>query len=93
MFYRLNCVLQDGTSRGYQWREIDQDLFVAIATGQRPVADADAQTRDSTDIDRRFTNAQIYYGHIWTDTGWANNLTVEQAQQLYATSGREKAGA
>ena len=92
MYYRLSCVLQDGTLRGYQWREIDSDTFVAIAAGQRPAGDADAQLRDSTEFDPTHTNAQIYYGHVWNSTGWVNNLTAEQAQQLYATSGREKAG-
>lgn len=93
MFYRLSCVIADGTHRGYQWREIDQDTFVSIAAGQRPVADADAQLRDSTEFDPTHTNATVYYGHVWSSTGWANDLTAEQAQELYATSGREKAGA
>jgi hypothetical protein len=92
MYYRLSCVLQDGTLRGYQWREIDQATFATIAAGQRPVGDAAAQTRDSTKFDPTHTNATVYYGHVWNSTGWINNLTAEQAQELYATSGREQAG-
>lgn len=93
MFYRLACVLADGTLRGYQWRDIDQATFVEIATGTPVLGDADAQTRDSTEFDPTHTNAAVYYGAVWSSTGWQKNLTAEQAADLYQTTGRERAGA
>lgn len=93
MFYRLACVLADGTLRGYQWRDIDSATFVSIATGTRIEGDADAQTRDSTEFDPTHTNATVYYGAVWTDTGWRNDFTAEQAAETYTTTGRATAGA
>lgn len=94
MFYRLSCILQDGTIRGYQWREVDQATFVAIATGQRPVGDADAQSRDSTQWDTEAQNRTIYYGHVHKpDHGWITDLSTAEAEALYLTAGYEQAGA
>lgn len=94
MYYRLNCVLESGQSRGYQWREIDQATFVAIATGTRPVGDEIAQTRDSTEYDTAAGNRTIYYGAVWKPgSGWINQLTATEAQDLYVDCGQERAGA
>ena len=94
MFYRLSCVLADGTIRGYQWRELTESEFVVIATGQRPQGDADAQSRDSTEWDTAAENCTIYYGHVHNpESGWTTDLTTEQAQALYAVAGYERAGA
>lgn len=91
MFYRLHCILESGESRGYQWREIDSATFVAVATGTRPIGDAEAQLRDSTEVDSTFTNSTVYYGAVWSDQ-WVTDLSTEQAQAIYTTCGQERAG-
>lgn len=91
MYYRLSCVIAGGNICGYQWREIDQDLFVAIATGQQPLGDADAQTRNSPEVDPTFDGSTVYYGHVWYG-GWVTDLTAEQAQSLYPLAGQQQAG-
>lgn len=94
MYYRLSCIIADGTIRGYQWREIDQTLFVAIATGQRPIGDADAQLRNEPGRDARFDGSTIWYGHVWQDgPGWVTDVDQATAEQLYNTVGRETPGA
>jgi len=93
MYYRLSCILESGLSRGYQWRELDSATFVAVATGTRPQGDAEAQTRDSTDIDSTFTNAPVYYGAVWIPgTGWINDMTQAAAEAVFTACGQEKAG-
>jgi hypothetical protein len=94
MYYRLNCVLESGESRGYQWRELDSATFVAVATGTRPVGDAEAQTRDSPDFDTAAQNRTIYYGAVWVNgQGWAEPVDVITAEAMYLTCGQERAGA
>jgi len=92
MYYRLSCIIADGTIRGYQWREIDQSLFVSIATGQRPIGDADAQLRNEVGRDDRFDGSTVWYGHVWAD-GWVTDVDQTTAEQLYLTVGRETPGA
>lgn len=93
MYYRLSCIIDTGEIRGYQWREIDQETFVAIATGNRPVGDSEAQTRDSSEVDASFENNTVYYGSVWVDgTGWVNT-DAETAVTLYQTIGQEQPGA
>lgn len=92
MYYRLSCITESGESRGYQWRELDSATFIAIATGTRPLGDAEAQTRDSTDIDSTFGNGTIYYGHVWAD-GWQTDLSTAEAEALYLTAGHQTPGA
>lgn len=94
MYYRLNCVLESGESRGYQWRELDQATFVAVATGTRPLGDTEAQTRDSTDYDTAAGNRPIYYGAVWQPgNGWISQVNTSEAQNLYSTCAYERAGA
>lgn len=94
MYYRLSCIIADGTIRGYQWREIDLTLFVAIATGQRPIGDTDAQLRNEVGRDARFDGSTVWYGHVWQDgQGWITNVDAATAEQLYLTVGRETPGA
>ena len=94
MYYRLSCITADGTIRGYQWREIDQRLFEAIVTGQRPIGDADAQLRNEVGRDARFDGSTIWYGHIWQDgPGWVTDVDQATAEQLYNTTGQERPGA
>ena len=81
MYYRLNCVLESGESRGYQWRELSQQEFVAVATGTRPVGDTESQARDSTDTDPTFTNSTVYYGAVWHN-GWVTRLDTSAAEAL-----------
>lgn len=92
MFYRLSCITDTGELRGYQWREVDLNTFVAIATGTRPVGDADAQYRDSTEVDSTAQNRTMYYGHVWHN-GWHTDLSAAEAEALYLTAGHERAGA
>jgi len=92
MFYRISCITSSGEIRGYQWRPLDLDLFESIARGQRPLGDADAQQRDSTELDSQGQNRTMYYGHVWHN-GWITDLDQPSAQALYAVAGYEKAGA
>ena len=94
MYYRLSCITADGTIRGYQWREIDQTLFEAIVTGQRPIGDADAQLRNEPGRDARFDGSTVWYGHVWADDqGWITNVDAATAEQLYNTVGQVSPGA
>jgi hypothetical protein len=94
MFYRINCILESGESRGYQWRELSQQEFVAIATGTRPVGDTESQTRDSTELDTAAGNRPIYYGAVWQpDFGWVTDVSSADAETLYITCAYERAGA
>jgi hypothetical protein len=93
MYYRLSCITADGVIRGYQWREIDQSLFVSIATGQRPIGDSDAQFRNSPEVDTTFDGSTVWYGHVWAAPGWVTNVDAATAEQLYLTVGQATAGA
>ena len=94
MYYRLSCIIADGTQRGYQWREIDLTVFVSIATGQRPIGDADAQLRNDPARNATFDGSTVWYGHVWQDgTGWITNVDQTTAEQLYLTTGQERPGA
>jgi hypothetical protein len=92
MFYRLNVGTIQGEARGYQWRELTLDEFVAVATGTKPLGDQDAQRRDSTQVRADAYNRPMHYLAVWSD-GWTTDLTTSQAQALYAVAGFEKAGA
>jgi hypothetical protein len=94
MFYRLSCITDTGEILGYQWKEISQQEYVDIATGTRPLGDAEAQLRDHTDYDTAAQHRTMYYGHVWKyDHGWQTDLSVQDAQALYNESGRERPGA
>lgn len=91
MFYRLRVGTVEGQERGYQWRDIDLDTFVAIATGTRPLGDADSQTRDSTQVRADAANRPMHYLAVWHN-GWCTDLTQTDAVSLYALAGQEQAG-
>ena len=94
MYYRLSCITADGTIRGYQWRDITINDFVNIATGQRPLGDADAQLRNSPEVDATHDGSAVWYGHVWQDgSGWLTDLDQDTAEQLYNTVGQEIPGA
>lgn len=94
MLYRINVGTIDGEARGYQWRELDFDLFARIITGQRPLGDLDAQTRDSTNVRADAYNRPMHYLAIWSnDTGWIDSATTLQASEYYTTLGQETPGA
>ena len=94
MYYRLSCITADGTQRGYQWREIDLTMFVNIATGQRPIGDADAQLRNDPARNPIFDGSTVWYGHVWQNgAGWITNVDQTTAEQLYNTTGQERPGA
>lgn len=65
MWYRLQVGTADGIERGYQWREIDEDLFTIILNGQRPLADDEAQSRDSTQVRADAENRPMHYLGVW----------------------------
>lgn len=92
MYYRLSCITADGTQRGYQWRNVTIQEFVNIATGQRPIGDADAQLRNSPVVDATFDGSTVWYGHVWAD-GWVTDVDQATAEQLYNTVGRDSPGA
>jgi hypothetical protein len=92
MYYRLSCITTDGTQRGYQWRDVTCQEFVNIATGQRPIGDADAQLRNSPAVDVTFDGSTVWYGHVWAD-GWITNVDQATAEQLYNTVGQTTPGA
>lgn len=92
MFYRISCVTRDGDMRGHQWREFSQDDFVQIAQGRRVLADPTAQILNSSSIDASFDDGPVYFQHVWTDEGWRDDLTLEQAIDLYQKSGQPTAG-
>jgi hypothetical protein len=69
-------------------------MFVSIATGQRPMGDADAQLRNEVGRDARFDGSPVWYGHVWQDgSGWITNVDKTTAEQLYNTVGRDSPGA
>lgn len=91
MYYRISCIIHTGEIRGYQWRELDLDTFCAIAQGQRPLGDSEAQSRDSTEIDPTFSNSTVYYGHVWHN-GWVTEISREQAVELYELAAHAQPG-
>ena len=85
MFYRLQVGTPQGEICGYQWREIDQVLFVEIIQGQKPQADSEAQSRDSTDWNTAAQNRVMHYLAVWdhgTDQ-WQTDLDLEAAQTAW----------
>ena len=85
MWFRLQVGTADGIERGYQWREIDQDLFATILNGQRPVADAEAQSRDSTQIRADAENRVMHYLAVWDRhlSSWITDWPLEEATAHY----------
>jgi len=82
MWHRLDVGTSVGESCGYQWRDIDQDLFTDIASGNRPQADQEAQLRDSTEVDSTKQNRTMYYLGVWDDD--ANEFTDSVADPASA---------
>ena len=76
MWHRLGVGTSSGEIRGYQWRDIDLELFTEIATGSRPRGDDDAQLRDSTTVDRMNQNRIMFYCGVENpETGeWVEDL-------------------
>lgn len=92
MFYRLNVGTIEGEARGYQWRELTVEEFVAIATGTRPLGDAESQSRDSTDVRADAYNRPMHYLGIWHE-GWKTDLSTAEAEAMYALAAHERPGA
>lgn len=92
MWHRLQVGTADGEECGYQWRDIDYALFAVILGGQRPLADAEAQTRDSTEVDTAAQNRPMHYLAVWnTDTNtWSTGS--ESAESAYTDWARTGAG-
>jgi len=65
MYYRLRVGTQSGIECGYQWREINQDLFAEIITDNKPVADPAAQHLDSVECDLNAQARTMYYLGVW----------------------------
>lgn len=86
MTYRLEVTNQAGIVRGYQNRDtLDIETFTQIVTGQKPLGDADAQTRDSTAIDSSFTNLPCYYTAVFNDdtNDWVRSADPADIDRLY----------
>jgi len=85
MWFRLQVGTQDGIERGYQWREIDQDLFAVILNGQRPLADEEAQSRDSIEISADALGRPMHYLGVWDRHlgGWITDWPLEEAIAHY----------
>jgi hypothetical protein len=96
MFYRLRVGTQEGIERGHQWRELTESEFVAIVQGQRPLADSEAQSRDSTVFDTAAQNRVMHYLAAWhrVTNAWQTDLDVTQAQQAWQSGdfAHDKAG-
>jgi hypothetical protein len=92
MYYRIKIGPVTGQERGYQWRELDIDLFTQIITGQQPLGDADAQSRDSTAVRADAENRPMHYLAIWGNPGWIDSATALQASDYYTSVGRETPG-
>jgi hypothetical protein len=92
MFYRIKIGTESGLHRGHQWRELEFDLFSQIITGQKPLGDADAQTRDSTAVRADADNRPMHYLAIWGNTDWIDSATTLQASDYYTSVGRETPG-
>jgi hypothetical protein len=75
MYYRLRVGTADGEERGYQWREIDTELFASVATGQQPEADAAAQELDSSEFDSAAQDRKMFYLAVWdpVNNTWVSN--------------------
>jgi len=97
MFYRLQVGTLQGESRGYQWLDLDQMLFVDIICGARPVADQEAQSRDSTAVDTAGLNRVMHYLAVWNHAtnAWQTDLDVTQADSAWqsGTYSQEQPGA
>lgn len=95
MFYRLRVGTIDGIERGYQWREIDQTLFSDIVTGQRPLADSEAQNRDSTQVRADAENRVMHYLGVWDPVAnaWTSDIQTQDVATLYTQYGYERIGA
>jgi hypothetical protein len=91
MYYRLSCIRSSGEICGYIWITCSQDLFVSVATGTRPLGNADAQIRNSPTVDPTFDGSPVYYGHVWYN-GWQTDLDTAQAVALYAVAGQPEPG-
>jgi hypothetical protein len=85
MFYRLSVGTIDGIARGYQWREIDQDLFTAILSGTRPLADQEAQTRDDSARSTLGEDRPMHYLAVWDRhlCDWIQDWPESEARAHY----------
>jgi len=92
MWYLLQVGTLEGEICGHQWRELDpqepgdQALFLAAARGQRPLGDAEAQTRDSVQWDTAAQNRTQFYLGVWNRAtcAWSPQVTESQAQALWS---------
>lgn len=89
MVYRIQICVDDHTVVGRQDRELTQELFTAIVTGQHPQGDGEAHNRDSSEHGGQ--NRTCYYHAVWNpdELAWVTGATTEQAQSLYSTCARE----
>jgi len=90
MWHRLRIGTLAGEECGYQWRDIDFALFAAVLAGERPLGDAEAQSRDSTDWDTAAQNRAMHYLAVWnTDTqAWSTGSeSADTAYTAWAAAG------
>jgi hypothetical protein len=84
--HRLHLEFDDGPVGQYHNYDIDRPTFIAIATGQRVLADIDSE-RDWRELGDRL----VYWAGVYsTETGdVVNNLTPDQAATAYDAWWRE----
>jgi len=95
MWHRLKVGTQSGIECGYQWRDIDLELFTSIATGDGPLGDTDAQSRDSSAINAVAANRTMYYLGVWDQDSneYTNTVLDEDAENCFTQWAQEGPGA
>ena len=87
--YRIQICVDNHVIVGRQDRELDQELFTAIVTGQHPQGDGDAHTRDSSQ--HGGLNRTCHYHAVWNPavSAWISNVQPEDVASLYSTCAQE----
>lgn len=94
-YYRIKVQKQDGTERGYQWRELDITEFESIITGNQPLGDDQAQMLNSTDVDPTFDNLPVVYSAVWDPliNDWIGPVDPALVNAYYTSLAAERPGA
>lgn len=90
--YRISICVDNHQVVGRQDRELDQELFTAIATGQHPQGDGEAHSRDSSQHGGQ--NRTCYYHAVWAPhlSAWITGVSAEDAATLYTQCWQESFG-
>ena len=92
MVYRIQICVENHSVVGRQDRELTQELFTAIVSGQHPQGDGEAHNRDSSEHGGQ--NRTCYYHSIWNPavSAWVTNVQPEDVGALYSTCAQESFG-